>query len=122
MLHRRFAAVVSVAAGATVLATSGAAEAEGFAPPQRWSSSLVCQSAERVRIGDVDGDGRDDVVCLEGHCAWGQCSGNDNVALSTASGFGSYQYWSSSEAKLVGDFDGDTKDDLAQYGYDDFGY
>ncbi|MFG1887385.1 S8 family serine peptidase [Micromonospora sp. NPDC049051] len=80
----------------------------------RWHADFVGDD-DIPLVGDVNGDGRDDVVAVDrftGHAV--------NVGLSTGSGFVlSYQWLDyflnlgTSEVPVVGDFDGDGRADLA---------
>jgi hypothetical protein len=81
-----------------------------FSAPARWSD-WFCIPGEQCELGDVNGDGKKDVISFDHN-------GNVYVALSTGSGFSGYGWkWHTSfcygsETCKVGDFNGDGKDDI----------
>jgi hypothetical protein len=95
---------------ATMLASTAAARADGFGAPEGWTSGSTFYGSVANLVGDVDGDGKADLI------AWN--AANNVVELSNGAGFGAPQGWTSgstfygSVANLVGDVDGDGKADL----------
>jgi hypothetical protein len=89
-----------------------------FGPPQKWHD-YFCTLQEICAVGDVNGDGRDDVVAF----VRTNGGGNDSdvwVALSTGSGLGTGQKWQDyfctlEEICAVGDVDGDGKADVVAF-------
>lgn len=87
---------------------------EAFGPAGLWHDFFAI-GAEIPLLGDVNGDGQDDIVTVT--------KGTKNdviVALSTGSGFGPATVWHDffcigNEVPLLGDFDGDGKDDIATF-------
>ena len=80
-----------------------------FAP---WSNAGGLPIHTAHRVGDFDGDGRDDVAAFSRGTWWiGRSNG---IGFSTAawSTFSSASGWSS---QVVGDFDGDGRDDVANF-------
>jgi hypothetical protein len=72
-------------------------------------------AGEKPAVGDVNGDGRDDIVTFT--CG---AAGDVYVALSNGSSFGPGVKWSDSfcvgdERPSVGDFDGDGRDDVVTF-------
>jgi hypothetical protein len=97
---------------------------DGFAPAASWSTTLWTSADSAlfgVHVGDFDGDGRDDLA-YRGSCAGADCwvvqrsNGHAFVTESWSDGF-----YPSAETRtygvVVGDFDGDGKDDLLYRGY-----
>jgi len=86
----------------------------GFLPPSVWLRSSG-QKGDVFEAGDVNGDGRDDLVIFAGTKA-----GEVLVALSTGAGFAAPVEWhrgftTSADARvLVGDWNGDGKADIAR--------
>jgi len=86
----------------------------GFGTTMKWHESFG-SDGEQVMLGDVDGDGRDDLVDFTlgaNHIVY--------VALSTGTGFGPYEQWhnvfgSDGNQMRVGDVNGDGKDDVVGY-------
>jgi len=87
----------------------------GFGPGLKWHDWFAV-GAEQPRIGDFDGDGRDDIATFTNNAA-----GDVYVALSTGNAFtGTEQKWHdffalAGEFPYVGDFDGDGKDDIVTF-------
>ena|GEM_PF-3329613 len=88
-----------------------------FGPGQLWHS-YFCIGNEIPAVGDFDGDGMDDVVTFVRDTKTEPWRGDVVVALSTGSAFEPARVWHSffcigNEIPVVGDFDGDGKDDIA---------
>ncbi|MCT2583942.1 FG-GAP-like repeat-containing protein [Actinophytocola gossypii] len=85
----------------------------GFGPSAKWHDSFATGRVT-PRLGDVNGDGRADLVAFDGDPAEVQ------VALSTGSGFGAPSTWHdffapTGEFPYVGDFDGDGRTDIVTF-------
>ncbi len=81
---------------------------------QKWHDYFAA-GTEKPAVGDVNGDGRDDIVTFT--CG---TAGDVYVALSTGSGFGPGVKWADhfcvdDERPAVGDFDGDGRDDVVTF-------
>jgi hypothetical protein len=77
----------------------------------KWHDDLAGGTA-KAALGDVNGDGRDDVISFSG--------GKATVALSTGSAFGTATTWHENfaigdEVPGVGDFNGDGRDDVVTF-------
>jgi len=85
-----------------------------FTGPALWHD-YFCGDGSTPLTGDFNGDGKDDVVCFThgtGADVW--------VALSSGSGFGTSTQWHDTfcgdgHTPVVGDFNGDGKDDVASF-------
>ena len=80
----------------------------------KWNDSF-CANDEIPLAGDFNGDGKDDIASFTRGT-----TGEVYVALSTGSSFGTGIKWNESfctnnETPLVGDFNGDGKDDIASF-------
>jgi hypothetical protein len=85
-----------------------------FGAPQAWSN-YFCVTGETCQVGDVNGDGRADVVAATG-------TGNVFVALSNGYSFGAPQLWSnwfciSGEDCEIGDVNGDRRADIIAFSH-----
>ncbi|WP_411576902.1 N-acetylmuramoyl-L-alanine amidase [Streptomyces sp. SCSIO ZS0520] len=86
----------------------------GFAPAQ-LAHEFFAPGAEQPRVGDVNGDGKDDIVTFTSNA-----DRDVYVALSDGAKFGPGVKWNDSftpagEFPYVGDFDGDGKDDIVTF-------
>ncbi|MCL7457927.1 VCBS repeat-containing protein [Micromonospora echinofusca] len=87
----------------------------GFGPPQKWHD-LFAVGAELPRVGDVDGDGRDDIVTFT-------CDANADVYAATSTGTsfaGTTVKWHDffclgGEFPYLADVDGDGRDDIVVF-------
>ncbi|MER7419452.1 VCBS repeat-containing protein [Micromonospora peucetia] len=87
----------------------------GFGPGQKWHDWFA-PGAEIGAVGDVNGDGRDDIVAFTHNAA-----GDVYVALSTGSSFAGtavkwHEYFSiTGEYPALGDVNGDGRDDIITF-------
>ena len=84
----------------------------GFGPVNVWHSYFGA-GEEFPMLGDVNGDGRDDLITFTR-----DASADVYVALSTGTSFGGSQRWhtwfaAGNETPVIGDFNGDGRDDIA---------
>lgn len=91
----------------------------GTQQPSIWHDSF-CYAEEVCVVGDFNGDGKDDIIAFVSNAESGSTIGTVWVALSTGSGFGQASIWqngfcSSGGTCAVGDFNGDSKDDIAHF-------
>jgi hypothetical protein len=89
--------------------------ADGFGPRVRWND-LFCIGEETCRVGDFDGDGRDDILTYVRDTQQGADRGDVYVALSDGSAFVEPTIWQrlfclEDEVCRVGDVDGDGRTD-----------
>lgn len=89
-----------------------------FAPAQKWSD-FFCTGQDVCKVGDVDADGRDDLISFA-YVASGPTAGDVYVARSTGAGFAPAAKWqdafcTSPEVCDVGDFNGDGATDLVAF-------
>ncbi|MFF4796470.1 FG-GAP repeat domain-containing protein, partial [Streptomyces sp. NPDC001276] len=86
----------------------------GFGPGQLVHEHFA-PAGEQPRVGDVNGDGKDDIITFT------QGANSDvYVALSDGARFGGGQLWNEffapdGEFPYVGDYDGDGKDDIVTF-------
>jgi len=96
------------------------ANAQGFGQSIKWHD-WFCIAQEIPAVGDFNGDGKDDVVTFVRDTQSGQGRGDVFVALSDGSKFvGTALKWHDlfcigDELPVVGDFNGDGKDDIATF-------
>jgi M6 family metalloprotease-like protein len=97
---------------------SSVAHAEGFGPAQLWHT-YFSPGAEVPLTGDFNNDGRSDIITFVRSAPTGT-TGAVWVATSSGAGFGTAQLWNSwfsvgQEVPLVGDFNGDNRDDIVTF-------
>jgi predicted outer membrane repeat protein len=94
----------------------------GFAAPTVWHNWFAVSSYERPKVGDIDGDGLDDIVTFATDSPTAQ--GDVYIALSTGARFGDGQNsdkwhdWFSVDPEQtvqIGDLDGDGRDDFLTF-------
>jgi hypothetical protein len=90
-----------------------------FSSPEIWHNFFAVSTYERPRVGDLDGDGKDDIITFATDSPTAQ--GDVYVAMSTGSQFGDGQNsdkwhdWFSVEPTQIiriADLDGDGRDDF----------
>jgi hypothetical protein len=88
-------------------------------PQPVWHAFFAVDSRETPFVGDFNGDGRTDIITFtRGNPA---AIGDVYVALSNGAGFGDNLKWndwfaiSADETVVIGDYDGDGKDDIATW-------
>jgi hypothetical protein len=91
----------------------------GFGTPTKWHN-FFCIGTELPRVGDFNGDGKDDIASFVRDSKTGLAANDVWVALSTGSSFGNSSVWSYNfcgpgELPEIGDFNGDGKDDFASF-------
>ena len=85
----------------------------------RWLQDF-CHQDRWPAAGDFNGDGKDDLIYFVRSSASGEREGDVFVALSTGTGLSPQTRWHDwfcvrNEIPLVGDFNGDGKDDIASF-------
>jgi len=85
-----------------------------FGPAMKWHDAF-CFWSQVPAIGDVNGDGRDDLITFSRGA-----TGDVYVSLSTGNGFGPVMMWHdmfciNNEIPLVADVNGDGKDDIISF-------
>lgn len=88
-----------------------------FDTAYKWHE-FFCVGTEIPVVGDFNGDGRDDIATFVRSTASGAGQGDVYVALSNGTSFGAGTKWHEwfglgDEIPLVGDFNGDGRDDIA---------
>lgn len=88
-----------------------------FGPAAVWLADF-CRGNAVPLVGDFNGDGRDDLACFIRNSQTGSLAGDVMVALSMGNAFSPAVRWHDyfcigEEEPLVGDFNGDGKDDVA---------
>jgi len=87
-----------------------------FAAAVRWHNSF-CVGSEIPKVGDFNGDGRSDIATFVRSSQGGEAQGDVYVGLSSGSAFVSSRWHAwfcvGNEVPVVGDFNGDGRDDVA---------
>ncbi len=92
------------------------ANGSGFSAPHLWSS-MAFNGTKAMLAGDVNGDGKTDLIAVNTGSSW--------VMLSNGSGFRAPHQWSNivfngTGTMLAGDLNGDGKTDLIAVNYNSF--
>ncbi len=96
--------------------TSNGSAFVGSGGAARWHGNF-CPTGSLPRVGDFNGDGRDDIAYFVRNSQTGTAVGDVYVALSTGTGFGTASKWHDyfcigTELPFIGDFNGDGTDDI----------
>lgn len=95
------------------------ANADGFGKSKLWHD-FFGQGQELPMVGDFNGDKKADIIAFILDSSIGSGKGDVYVALSNGASFGPTEKWhdffgQGSEVPLVGDFNGDRKDDIVDF-------
>ncbi len=95
------------------------ADGDRFRAPQQWDD-FFCVDKEICKVGDVNGDGRDDIITFLRDTQLDEERGNVYVALSTGSSFEESEVWhdffcDADQVCAVGDVDGNNRDDILAF-------
>ncbi len=115
----RYLLILSLIVAALVVALPSPSATAQMSNSQLWHDSF-CYGDEICRVGDFNGDGKDDIAAFTRGFEAGDNAGNVWVALSNGSGFGQSSVWKTTfcvgeEICEVGDFDGNGKDDVIAF-------
>lgn len=85
-----------------------------FSAPTKWADSF-CTGSQVCKVGDVNGDGYDDLIAFNPATTW-----QVQVAINNSAGFNPATVWHSyfcvdQEVCDVGDFNGDNRDDIVLF-------